>query len=219
VLSEDPANYRDAPTEAIRQVLEQETGAKIPKGASVPTDNISWIRMGTTVATNALLERKGERIALLITKGFKDLLFIGNQTRPKIFDFDIKIPEALYEEVVEVDERVITFDESCKMTKFGEVKETSFGKKVIVEKEPNAGEVAKILRTVASKGIKSIAVVFLHSFIYPAHELKVKKIAEDLGFASISLSHEVMPMIKVVPRGFTGNYISLLVNFHNSHNC
>ncbi|VDM53501.1 unnamed protein product [Angiostrongylus costaricensis] len=115
VLSEDPVNYSDAPTEAIRQVLEQETGVRIPRGCPLPTDRISWIRMGTTIATNSLLERKGERIALIITKGFKNLLFIGNQTRPRIFDFDIKIPPVLYEEVIEVDERVIPFDESCRM--------------------------------------------------------------------------------------------------------
>ncbi|KAK5984779.1 Hydantoinase/oxoprolinase protein [Trichostrongylus colubriformis] len=159
--------------------------------------------MGTTVATNALLERKGERIALLITKGFKDLLYIGNQTRPKIFDFDINIPGVLYEEVVEVDERVIPFDDSCKLAGIGRVQETFFGKKVIVEKEPNDVEVKEILDTIKTKGIESVAVAFLHSFMYPAHELKVKEIARKLGLRSVSLSHEVMPMIKIVPRGFT----------------
>ncbi|PIO59637.1 hydantoinase/oxoprolinase protein [Teladorsagia circumcincta] len=251
VLSEDPANYADAPTEAIRQVLEQETGVSIPRGTPVPADKISWIRMGTTVATNALLERKGERIALLITKGFKDLLYIGNQTRPRIFDFDIRIPGVLYEEVAEVDERVIPSDDSCKLDNLGRVEETFFGKKicpgflictkfgygtlsmasivsavgnrvdyypvlikwqdnlilinqgVIVEKEPNQDEVRELLKAIMSHGIRSIAVAFLHSFIYPVHELKVKEIAHELGLKSVSLSHEVMPMIKVVPRGFT----------------
>ncbi|WKY04054.1 hypothetical protein Q1695_005210 [Nippostrongylus brasiliensis] len=203
VLSEDPVNYADAPTEAIRQVLEQETGSIIPRGTPVPSDRIAWIRMGTTVATNALLERKGERIALLITKGFKDLLYIGNQTRPRIFDFDIRIPEMLYEEVVEVDERVITFDDSCQMGDIGHVVETPFGKKVIVEKEPNDEELRSVLKSIQSKGIRSIAVAFLHSFMYPAHESKCRDVAVELGFSSISLSHEVMPMIKVVPRGFT----------------
>ncbi|XGW29904.1 hypothetical protein V3C99_009167 [Haemonchus contortus] len=203
VLSEDPANYVDAPTEAIRQILEQETGVSIPRGSPVPAEHISWIRMGTTVATNALLERKGERIALLITKGFKDLLYIGNQTRPRIFDFDIKIPGVLYEEVVEVDERVILCDDSCQLGEIGRIQETFFGKKVIVEKEPNDNEVKKLLQAIKSKGIESIAVSFLHSFIYPAHELKVKKMAHELGLKNVSLSHEVMPMIKIVPRGFT----------------
>ncbi|KAK6043150.1 hydantoinase/oxoprolinase protein, partial [Cooperia oncophora] len=154
--------------------------------------------MGTTVATNALLERKGERIALLITKGFRDLLYIGNQTRPKIFDFDIQIPGVLYEEVVEVDERVIPYDDSCQLGEIGCVQETFFGRKVIVEKEPNDVEVREILKAIKSKGIKSVAVAFLHSFIYPAHELKVKKIAHEMGIKSVSLSHEVMPMIKIV---------------------
>ncbi|KAJ1350267.1 hypothetical protein KIN20_006015 [Parelaphostrongylus tenuis] len=202
VLSEDPIHYSDAPTEAIRQVLEQETGISIPKGCPLPTDKISWIRMGTTIATNSLLERKGERIALIITKGFKDLLFIGNQTRPRIFDFDIRIPPVLYEEVFEVDERVIPFDESCHMGEIGREEKTSF-KKVIVEKEPDDNNVKAILNLIKSKGINSIAVVLLHSFIYPAHELRIRKIASELGFTNISLSHEVMPMIKVVPRGFT----------------
>uniref|UniRef100_A0A0K0DEW8 Hydant_A_N domain-containing protein n=1 Tax=Angiostrongylus cantonensis TaxID=6313 RepID=A0A0K0DEW8_ANGCA len=120
--------------------------------------------MGTTMATNSLLERKGERIALIITKGFKDLLFIGNQTRPRIFDFDIKIPPVLYEEVVEVDERVVPFDESCRMGEIGREEKTSF-RKVIVEKEPNDNDVRETLRSIRSKGINSIAVAFLHSFV------------------------------------------------------
>uniref|UniRef100_A0A1I7XDQ7 Hydant_A_N domain-containing protein n=1 Tax=Heterorhabditis bacteriophora TaxID=37862 RepID=A0A1I7XDQ7_HETBA len=86
--------------------------------------------MGTTVATNALLERKGERIALFITKGFQDLLYIGNQSRPRIFDFDIKLPEVLYEEVIEVSERVIPHDETCKMNCSGEIKKTQSGKNI-----------------------------------------------------------------------------------------
>ncbi|KIH67003.1 hydantoinase/oxoprolinase [Ancylostoma duodenale] len=207
VLSEDPANYRDAPTEAIRQVLEQET------------DKISWIRMGTTVATNALLERKGERIALLITKGFKDLLFIGNQTRPRIFDFDIQIPPVLYEEVVEVDERVIPYDECCQMHDVGEVKETGFGKQVIVEKEPDNEEVKRILNSIASKGIKSIAVVFLHSFVYPLHELRIKELAMELGFsmcADAYLTPKIKEYIKGFESGFSDGLKSVRVDFMQS---
>ncbi|GCB83424.1 hypothetical protein scyTo_0023475, partial [Scyliorhinus torazame] len=86
LLSEDPANYRDAPTEGIRRLLQEESGIPVPRDQPLDTSRIDWIRMGTTVATNALLERKGERMALVITKGFKNLLHIGNQTRPKIFD-------------------------------------------------------------------------------------------------------------------------------------
>ncbi|XP_019098545.1 PREDICTED: 5-oxoprolinase-like, partial [Camelina sativa] len=106
LLSVDPSNYDDAPVEGIRRILEEYTGKKIPRTSKIPTDKIQWIRMGTTVATNALLERKGERIALCVTKGFKDLLQIGNQARPDIFDLTVAKPSNLYEEVVEVDERV-----------------------------------------------------------------------------------------------------------------
>ncbi|KAF8338535.1 5-oxoprolinase [Amanita rubescens] len=106
LLSQDPANYRDAPTEGIRRILEIATGESIPSGSVLPTDKIDYIRLSTTVATNALLERKGHKHALLITKGFKDLLLIGNQSRPKIFDLNIRRPAPLYSTVIEVDERV-----------------------------------------------------------------------------------------------------------------
>jgi len=105
LLSIDPA-YKDAPTEGIRRVLEIITGNEHPRDKLVDTSRIASIRMGTTVATNALLERKGDRCALVTTKGFKDLLHIGNQSRPNIFDLEIKCPGVLYEHVVEVDERV-----------------------------------------------------------------------------------------------------------------
>ncbi|EGT48596.1 hypothetical protein CAEBREN_03618 [Caenorhabditis brenneri] len=204
VLSVDPANYADAPTEAIRQVLERESGKKIPRGVALPTDSISWIRMGTTVATNALLERKGERIGLLITKGFKDLLFIGNQSRPRIFDFDIKIPEVLYEDVIEVDERVLILEQTKELIgKDAKIETTINGLEVVVEKEIEEEELEKDLKMLMDKGIKSVAVLFLHSFIYPSHEKQAGEIAKKFGFDYVSLSHEVMPMIKVVPRGFT----------------
>jgi len=106
LLSVDPSNYEDAPVEGIRRILEEYSGEKIPRSSKIPTDKIEWIRMGTTVATNALLERKGERIALCVTQGFKDLLQIGNQARPNIFDLTVSKPSNLYEEVIEVDERV-----------------------------------------------------------------------------------------------------------------
>ncbi|KAI5344408.1 hypothetical protein L3X38_012285 [Prunus dulcis] len=106
LLSVDPSNYDDAPVEGIRRILEEFTGKKISRASKIPTDKIEWIRMGTTVATNALLERKGERIALCVTRGFRDLLQIGNQARPKIFDLTVSKPSNLYEEVIEVDERV-----------------------------------------------------------------------------------------------------------------
>ena len=106
LLSHDPSNYRDAPTEGIRRILEVATGRKIPRSHKISTEDIDYIRLSTTVATNALLERQGERHALITTKGFRDIVQIGNQSRPSIFDLAIHKPEVLYEHVVEVDERV-----------------------------------------------------------------------------------------------------------------
>ncbi|MDP7464229.1 MAG: hydantoinase/oxoprolinase N-terminal domain-containing protein, partial [SAR324 cluster bacterium] len=105
LLSEDPQNYPDAPREGIRRILEDVTGKPFPK-QSFSAAAVEWIRMGTTVATNALLERKGARTALVITQGFRDLLQIGNQTRPKLFDLEIRKLDLLYEQVIEVEERV-----------------------------------------------------------------------------------------------------------------
>src|SRR5438034_9976894 len=110
LLSEDPSNYDDAPLEGIRRLLSKFEGRDIHRGEPLDTSNIQSIRMGTTVATNALLERKGERIALVVTKGFKDCLEIGNQSRPKICDLAIRRPHALYQKVIEIDERVTLED-------------------------------------------------------------------------------------------------------------
>src|ERR1700712_3770550 len=110
LLSVDPTNYPDAPLEGIRRLLSRFTGKEIPRGEALDTSKIESIRMGTTVATNALLERKGEDIALVVTKGFKDCLEIGNQSRPNIFALDIRKPEVLYKKVVEIDERVTLED-------------------------------------------------------------------------------------------------------------
>lgn len=107
LLSEDPMNYKDAPTEGIRRIIERETGRSHPRDVKVDTSLIEYIRMGTTVATNALLERKGDRCALVTTKGFADLQIIGNQSRPKIFDLEIKRPGQLYDVVAEIDERIV----------------------------------------------------------------------------------------------------------------
>src|SRR5271155_5382456 len=110
LLSEDPSNYDDAPLEGIRRLLSKFLGREIPRGEALDTLKIESIRMGTTVATNALLERKGERMAMMVTKGFKDCLEIGNQSRPKIFDLAIRRPDVLYQKVVEIDERVTLED-------------------------------------------------------------------------------------------------------------
>jgi 5-oxoprolinase (ATP-hydrolysing) len=181
LLSEDPANYSDAPTEGIRRLLQQESGVPHPRNVPVDTSRIESIRMGTTVATNALLERKGERVALVTTKGFADLQLIGNQSRPKIFDLEIKRPELLYEKVIEIDERVSLVKEGEFLNTQGGEGDIKWGlshEKLIVTKELNESEVEKGLLEILNAGIKSIAVVFLHSYTFSDHEKKVKVIAE-----------------------------------------
>ena len=121
--------------------------------------------MGTTVATNALLERDGEKTALLLTAGFKDLLKIGNQARSNIFDLNIKTPEMLYTEVYEVHERVVLVDETCQMNIEGEIKEASNGQKIIVEQKVDEKELRLALGAAIQKGIRSIAVALLHSYM------------------------------------------------------
>uniref|UniRef100_A0A671NGL1 5-oxoprolinase-like n=1 Tax=Sinocyclocheilus anshuiensis TaxID=1608454 RepID=A0A671NGL1_9TELE len=179
LLSYDPQNYRDAPTEGIRRVLEQETGQSFPRDQALDTSQIDWIRMGTTVATNALLERQGERTALLVTRGFRDLLHIGTQARPNLFDLEVCMPEVLYEEVIEVEERVILRQDSCQLPR------------------------NDILRHL----IMLNEIVFLIPdgvcFRWTAHEKAVGSLAKRLGFNQVSLSSEVMPMVRAVPRGYT----------------
>lgn len=201
LLSEDPANYNDAPTEGIRRILEKETGIAIPRNGLVPTDQIDYIRMGTTVATNALLERKGERIALLTTKGFADLQHIGNQSRPKIFDLQVKRPDVLYDTVIEIDERVLL----CKDVEYEEsrVEVGISNERLIVEKSIDESEVQAALAEVFATGIRSIAVVLMHSYTFPKHEQIVRSIAEGMGFEQVSLSSDIMPMVRIVPRGCT----------------
>ncbi|KAL9190728.1 hypothetical protein ACHAXT_000434 [Thalassiosira profunda] len=238
LLSVDPANYDDAPTEGIRRILDEHdpNGKRYPRGEVVDTTLIGSIRMGTTVATNALLEREGERMGLVITKGFGDLLRIGDQTRSDIFDLTCKAPEVLYETVVEVDERVMLanfFDENKSEEEIARLEQTSqpvpkeeskkcqysfdwpeagvgkritgiTGEKVIPLQAPDADAVRVSLQQLAEQGIQSLAVVFLHAYVYPEHEKLVGEIAKSMGcFTEISLSHEVMSMVKMVPRGHT----------------
>lgn len=201
LLSVDPANYEDAPTEGIRRILEEVTGQKIPRSEKIPTYPIEWIRMGTTVATNALLERKGERLALCVTKGFKDLLQIGNQARPKIFDLAVAKPSPLYTEVIEAEERVqLALDGQVQSERV--VKGVS-GEMIEVVKPLDDEALKPLLEGLLKKGIRSLAVVFIHSYIYPAHELAVERLAKALGFKQVSLSSALTPMVRVVPRGFT----------------
>ncbi|TDZ36774.1 Uncharacterized protein C8035_v008756 [Colletotrichum spinosum] len=210
LLSVDPANYQDAPTEGIRRILEMVTGQTLPRGQLLDLFHVESIRMGTTVATNALLERKGERVALITTKGFRDLLAIGNQSRPNIFDLSVARPEVLFSEVVEVDERITMEDytedpESVKTTPTpddSELVTAVTGETIRVLKRPDLAEVKAKLEKVRDQGFRSIAIVFIHSYAYPDHELLVGRIASEMGF-SVTLSSEVQPMINAVPRGMS----------------
>ncbi|CAG9570659.1 unnamed protein product [Danaus chrysippus] len=209
LLSVDPQNYDDAPREAIRRILHEETGNAVDEHGKVNSSLIESIRMGTTVATNALLERKGAEMALVINKGFKDLLFIGNQARPNIFDLNIRRPGVLYKEVVEIDCRVIpALEDRCQIDKskldWKEVIGTT-GQKMLVMKDIDEEEVRRDLAALREKGIDSIAVVLAHSYTYRDHELKIGRIAEELGFNQVSLSHAVMSMVRIVPRGYTAS--------------
>lgn len=183
--------------------VKQETGIEHPPSKLIDTSRIKFIRMGTTVATNALLERKGQKTALVITKGFRDLLVIGNQSRPKIFDLDIKRPDVVYDWVEEIDERVVLLKPNeyiCDPTeKMIGVSQDS----LCVEKNVNENEVREKLLNILRNGIESIAVVFMHSYTYPHHEQFVKRIALEMGFKQISLSSDIMPMVRIVPRGST----------------
>ncbi|KAI1270287.1 hydantoinase B/oxoprolinase [Xylariaceae sp. FL1019] len=215
LLSEDPANYDDAPLEGIRRIMSHFQGKDIPRGEALDTSDIGSIRMGTTVATNALLERKGEKIALVVTKGFKDCLTIGNQSRPKIFDLAIKKPDVLYEEVVEVDERVTLEDyaedphrnatKSNVNASTPQAGKTDLvmglsGEAVRVLQRPEEMSIRHQLKSIYDKGIRSIAVCLMHGYTFPDHEALVGKVAREVGFEHISLSHELMPMIKLVSR-------------------
>ncbi|KAK9079805.1 hypothetical protein SSX86_001478 [Deinandra increscens subsp. villosa] len=208
LLSVDPSNYEDAPVEGIRRILEEFTGNKIPRTSKLPTDNIEWIRMGTTVATNALLERKGERIALCVTRGFKDLLQIGNQARPNIFDLTVSKPSNLYEEVIEVDERVELVPEFEKVVTESadpNVVTGISGERVRVVKPVNEETLRPLLVGLLEKGIKCLAVVLMHSYTYPHHELFVSNLAVRMGFKHVSLSSSLTPMVRAVPRGLTAS--------------
>jgi len=177
LLSENPGAYRDAAVQGIRNLLGLQAGEAIPEGV------VAAVKMGTTVATNALLERKGERTLLVTTKGFRDALKIGYQARPNIFAKQIIKPDMLFERVVEVDERVRADG--------------------TVEQAPDLTTVRGELERARGDGINAVAIVFMHAYRHPAHEQQIAKLARDLGFAQVSVSHEVSPLIKLVSRGDT----------------
>ncbi|OUL18168.1 hydantoinase [Nostoc sp. T09] len=177
LLSENPEQYQDAAIQGIRDIIG--LGSNEP----IPTEVIEVVKMGTTVATNALLERKGDRVALFITKGFKDALRIGYQNRPDIFARQIILPTMLYEQVIEIDER---YDAD--------------GKELI---PVNIEQVKQDLQAVYNTRIRSCAIVFMHSDRYHHHEEQVEQLAQEIGFTQISVSHKVSPLMKLVSRGDT----------------
>jgi len=177
LLSENPEAYADAAVQGIRDLL----GLKA--GEPIPAAKVGAVKMGTTVATNALLERKGARALLLISKGFRDALKIGYQARPKIFARHIIKPDMLYERVAEVDERVRADG--------------------TIERAPDLAAVRRDLEAAKATGIDAVAIVFMHAYRYPEHERQVATLARDMGFGQVSVSHEVSPLIKLVGRGDT----------------
>lgn len=177
VLSENPEAYRDAAVQGIRELL------GVPAGTAIPADAIGAVKMGTTVATNALLERKGERTLLVTTRGFRDALAIGYQARADIFAKKIIKPELLYKHVVEVDERVRADG--------------------TIEAAPDAATIRAQLQEQYDAGFRAVAIVLMHAYRYPAHEQLVAGIAREIGFTQVSVSHEVSPLIKLVGRGDT----------------
>lgn len=204
LLSVDPANYADAPTEGIRRVIEAVTGETIPRGVPLRLDSVECLRMGTTVATNALLERKGTRSALLTTKGFRDLLRIGNQARPDIFDLSARRPDVLFESVVEVDERIVPShprSDKAALAAYRAVTGTT-GETYHVLRELDVDAVTADLQRLKDQGFGSVAVALVNSFACPDHERTVGEIASKLGL-SVALSSTLQPMIKVVPRGMS----------------
>ncbi|ESY15332.1 hydantoinase B/oxoprolinase family protein [Mesorhizobium sp. LNJC394B00] len=177
LLSENPEKYRDAAIQGIRELLGLADGQPIPDFA------VESVRMGTTVATNALLERKGERTLFVTTRGMGDVLRIGYQNRPRLFDLNIQLPQLLYEEVVEIGERV-----------------AADGKVLVA---PDAEEIRRVLTNAHSRGFRSVAVAFMHGYRSPDHEILVGLIAREVGFSQVSLSHETSRLIKLVGRGDT----------------
>ena len=177
LLSENPEQYRDAAVAGIRHLLGLETGQ------AITPDLVECVKMGTTVATNALLERKGEPTLLITTRGFRDALRIAYQNRPRLFDRHIVLPELLYERVIEAEER---------MGAHGEV--------IAALDEEHLRE---RLWAAYDAGLRSAAIVFMHAYRYPAHEQAAERIARQVGFTQVSTSHGTSPMMKFVSRGDT----------------
>ena len=177
LLSENPEAYEDAALQGMRDLMH------IAKDAPLPADAIDAVKMGTTVATNALLERKGDKTLLVVTKGFRDQLRIAYQARPRLFDKEIILPEMLYDRIEEVIERVDARDQ--------------------IITPLDLDDVTPRLQAAFDDGIRAIAIVLMHGYRVPAHELAIAQRAREIGFTQISTSHGTSPMIKFVGRGDT----------------
>lgn len=177
LLSENPERYRDAALQGIRDLL------GLASSTPIPSEKVEAVKMGTTVATNALLERKGEPTLLVITKGFRDALRIGYQARPKLFARKIELPEMLYCGVIEADERIGAHGDTVRAL--------------------DGESLRRDLQARFSEGLRACAIVFMHSYRYPEHELAAAKIARDIGYSQVSVSHQVSPLMKIVSRGDT----------------
>ena len=177
LLSENPSRYLDSSIQGIKDIL------GLSANDTLPVHHIAAIKMGTTVATNALLERRGDATLLVTTKGFKDALRIGYQNRPDLFALHIELPEMLYTDVLEVDERV-----------------DAYGKVLIPLNEDKA---AKNLRSFYDDGIRSVAIVLMHGYLHHDHESRLANLARETGFTQVSVSHEISPLMKLVSRGDT----------------
>ena len=177
LLSENPNQYADAAIQGIRDLL------KLTHKDAIPMAQIGVIKMGTTVATNALLERQGEKTLLAITEGFGDILRIGYQNRPKLFAIDILLPEMLYSDVIEIDERLDSH--GCVIKPLDEKTTETQLQKYFID------------------GYRTLAIVLMHGYRYSEHEKKIAAIARRVGFTQISISHQVSPLMKIIPRGDT----------------
>ncbi|MFM6995849.1 MAG: hydantoinase/oxoprolinase family protein, partial [Limnohabitans sp.] len=177
LLSDHPEQYRDAAVAGMRHLL------GLPANAPITPALVECVKMGTTVATNALLERKGEPTLLVTTQGFRDALRIAYQNRPRLFDRQIVLPELLYQQVVQARER---------MAADGEVVQAL-----------DQADLRAQLQAAHASGLRSVAVVFMHGWRYPQHELQAAQLARELGFEQVSTSHQTSPLMKFVSRGDT----------------
>ncbi|MFQ5954195.1 MAG: hydantoinase B/oxoprolinase family protein [Kiloniellales bacterium] len=177
LLSDNPEHYPDAALQGIRDLM------RLGAGAAIPASEIEAVKMGTTVATNALLERTGDRTVLAVSRGFRDALRIGYQARPKLFERHIRLPKLLYERVIEVDGRY-----------------SAQGEELVALDLAGARQA---LEAAFDAGLEALAIVFMHGYRYPDHERAVAALAREIGFTKVSASHQVSPLMKLVSRGET----------------